>query len=319
MKSSALLLVSLVASAKALASEKDAAQKTLLRSVLQGKLEQTCDNYCQNGPSDVCVASTKADLSVTYPFPTMWENPNGKTEYAKCYDPFKGDGKSVPIACPKSRYPPVGCETCGYSTSFPGNEETGIGSNGATAPFSEIGTCCPFQNEGMRYSYNYAWNKAKGYRNAWPSSQSKCWGWWGCNEGYTCQGRSWWGRGTCKIDPDAKFLGESCSNSAQCNKVTGEKVKMACGRESKKCMLAEDAGKEITDAGTGRKRCSCSIFDHWDLRSTFTGLISCTNWKDCGGAECTLTTMDGNKYCWHTDVVNAKCDNCRASDKACKP
>lgn len=316
MKATALLFVSLFW-AKVTSSETDSAHKTLLRSVLQGKLEQTCDNYCTNGPSDVCVASDKADLSITYPFPSMWVNPEGKTSYAKCFDPFKGNGKSIPIACPKNKYPPVGCETCGYSQTFSANSPNGIGSNGETAPFSEQSTCCP-GFDGRRYSYNYAWNKDKGKRGAWAESKGKCWARWGCGDGYTCQGRSWWGGGTCKIDSDARFLGESCSNSPQCNKVSGEKVRMACGRVSKKCMLAEDAEMEIVDNGLTRKRCSCSIFDHWEFRSTFTGLLSCTNWKDCGGAECTLTTMDGNKYCHHTDVVNAKCSNCRASSDSCK-
>lgn len=276
------------------------------------KLAATCDNWCNDPNSDYCKGSPLADLSVTFQKPASFAG-TAKT-YAKCYVPWEGDGMTVKVRCPPLREKiPAGCETCGYSWS---NTNSDLG-NGA--PFSTIEECCPgvVDDDGYRFQYNYDWNIGKAKRGAYPASKGSCWAWWGCDDGYSCQDRSWWGKGTCKLSSDSKFLNEACSDNTQCNKVTSSSVAMACSRVSKKCLLKEDADREHSLAGLSRSRCSCSLFDHWDLRSTFTGLISCVNYKDCGGAECTLTTMDGNKYCHHTDASNAKCSNCRADSKAC--
>jgi len=275
--------------------------------------DDSCDLYCVNSNSDFCKDSPLADLSVMYP------KPNGmagdSTEYAKCYVPWEGNGRSVKVRCPPTvEETPVSCQQCGYSWS-------NLSPDGLfSAPFSTVEECCPgiVDADGYRYTYSYDWNIEKAKRSSYPAKKGSCWGWWGCDGGYECGDRSWWGKGTCKLSSSSKFLGETCSDNTQCNKVTSDHVAMACARVSKTCLLKEDADRQHSLAGLTRKSCSCSVFDHWDFRSTFTGLISCVNYKDCGGAECTLTTQDGNKYCHHTDASNAKCSNCRANGNACK-
>lgn len=276
----------------------------------------SCDLYCANAGSDFCTDSPLADLSIRYPKPDGFVGDN--TEYAKCYIPWEGDGQTVKVRCPPTiEETPISCQQCGYSWSAPNNAP---GAPGSGAPFSTIAECCPgvVDADGYRYTFNYDWNKEKAKRSSYPSEKGSCWAWWGCDSGYECADRRWWGKGTCKLSSNSKFLGEKCSDNTQCNQVTSAHVAMACARVSKTCLLKEDADRQHSLAGLSRKQCSCSIFDHWDIRSTFTGLISCVNYKDCGGAECTLTTRDGNKYCHHTDASNAKCSNCRTADNACK-
>ena len=107
---------------------------------------------------------------------------------------------------------------------------------------------------------------------------------------------------------NSKFLGEKCSDNTQCNQVTSAHVAMACARASKTCLLKEDADRQHSLAGLSRAY-------SFDIRSLGHQIHVywfniCVNYKDCGGAECTLTTRDGNKYCHHTDASNAKCLNC---------
>lgn len=282
------------------------------RSFLRALQSSSCDLYCNNPRSNFCKPSQLADLSITYPKPSTFAG--SATTYAKCYVPWIGDGKTQPVLCPPTLIP-LNCETCGYSwtnTNAPGlpMEE---------APFSSTNDCCrgTVDSDGFRYNYDYKWNIAKAKRSAYSSSQGRCWGWWGCATGYSCQGRSWWGRGTCRLSSNSRFYGEGCSNSDQCNTVTGNRVSMVCSRVSKTCILDEEANREHTVSGMSAKECSCSVFDHQSLGSFFTSLLYCQNFKECAGNSCVRTTKDMKFYCDVDGAHNSKCSNCRASDDAC--
>lgn len=288
------------------------------RGVSAARRSAQCDQYCNDEANPYCTPSPLASTAVLYDKPEMFSG--DATTYAKCHYPWKGNGRDHPIRCPPAvTQAPQECEQCGWSSgsataaSLPGTGD---------APWSTMEECCPSytNDKGFRYLYDYAWNRAKGEKGAYKHKDGGCWGWWGCKDGYSCRGRSWWGKGTCELDTSrTRFLGESCDNSDQCNGATAEHVDMVCSAYSKKCMLSEDAGQEHHDGQHTRKQCSCSIFDHGDALSFFTGLLSCKNYKDCGGNYCDRTTADMNMYCKPTKAWHSKCSNCRASNEPCKP
>lgn len=281
---------------------------------MKRELSTTCDPYCQNENSNYCSPSTLADASIRLPKNEQLVGDN--TEYGKCYQPWKGDGFSHPVMCPPANDP--NCETCGYSSV---NLDDPLRSS--FAPWTTIEECCPGVIErdenGINYSYDYRWNIAKAYRSAYDAKQGSCYFYGlfgGCNKGYNCRDRSWWGKGTCKLNSDSKFYGESCSNSDQCNNdMSKEHVNMVCSRLSSKCILSEEA--QVEHLGN-RVQCSCSVFDHGNFLDIFTGFISCQNYETCNGNWCTLTTQDGNKYCDDDGYYDSSCSNCRASDRPCK-
>lgn len=287
------------------------------------KKRNTCDIYCTDDDptNDACEPSTKADLTMEYDYPSSWVNPNNNAKYAKCYNPFSTDGKTSKISCPKNPIP-VDCESCGWTWSS-GDSLPGIGNNGETAPYSEQSTCCDnyYDSDGYRFFYDYKWNVEKARKSAYPETvECSLWNW--CDTGYDCA-RTWswgwnFGKGTCKISSEAKFLDDECQSTDQCKKLTSPHVNMICSPTIHKCVLAEDETRLRQSEAQGAKiQCSCSIFDHWDFRSTFTGLITCVNYEQCNGNECTLTTRDGNKYCSNYAGKGQTCSNCRKNVNAC--
>lgn len=271
----------------------------------------TCDTYCNDPTSDYCSDSPYADASVTFPKPSMFAGTN--TEYAKCHRPWNDEsGKTQKIRCPPKVLSSE-CESCGYSWS----QQTTSTLNG-DAPFSTKEQCCDDYrlDNGFRWDYDYKWNIDKARRAAYKESDGSCWGWWGCARGRSCGDRNWYGKGKCKISSGSKFLGDACENSDQCNQVTADRVNMACSQHTKRCMLKEDAEMEHQTGGHGQRECTCSVFDHGDLTSFFTGLVSCKNYKECGGNYCDRTTRDMKFYCKNS-AWEAKCSNCRASSDSC--
>jgi hypothetical protein len=161
------------------------------RKLLQSEI---CDPYCNDPSSSYCSQSPLFDSNIVFTTPEIYDA--AQPSYSKCASMVNGE----PLRCPPIATTTT-CESCGYSWTNPDADVF------QSAPFSSLAECCPgYLNEkGFRYDYNYEWNKAKAYKSAYASKEGSCWVWYGCNTGYECKDRNWYGKGTCKLSSDYKY------------------------------------------------------------------------------------------------------------------